>query len=243
MRRRRGQFTIGSLLLTNAVVASVLAIHPILRWVAAVLAIPWIAARVARWLVSRRHRRLAAWGFWAAAALTNLVVAAFCIAPDVNSIAFRLMLPILWVDLLPTTIALGAAWVLLRSGDVPVPMRSREAALSSVFLMAALPILTLWTLWPLRVAFLAVRPALDRLANQVAAGQPVAYPRRIGPFRIEAPAIAPVSGYVGLKVAPRGRGVNTGFVRIHGGSTPTTHGPFVGVNFDVHLGGGWWYRG
>jgi hypothetical protein len=228
-------------MLANVVVAGLLAIHPVLRWVAAVLAIPWIAASAARWLVARRRRRLAAWGFWAAATSTNLVVAAFCIAPDVNSIAFRLMLPILWVDLLPMTIALGAAWVLLLTGDAAVPVRSRGAALYSVFLMAALPMLTLWTLWPLRVAFLAVRPDLDRLANQVAAGQPVAYPRRVGPFRIEAPAIAPVSGYVGLKVAPRG--VDTGFVRIHGGSTPTTHGPFVGVNFDVHLGGGWWYRG
>ncbi len=108
-------------------------------------------------------------------------------------------------------------------------------------LVVLLPILTLSTLWPLRVAFLAARSSMDRLADQVAAGKPVGYPRRVGPFRIEAPAIAPVSGYVGLKVAPKG--IDTGFVRIHDGVRPTTHGPFVGVNFDIYLGGGWWYRG
>jgi hypothetical protein len=120
-------------------------------------------------------------------------------------------------------------------------VRSREAARSAVVLAVLLPILTLSTLWPLRVAFLAVRPYMERLADQVAARKPVGYPRRVGPFRFESPAIAPVSRYVGLKVAPKG--IDTGFVRIHGGARPTTHGPFVGVNFDVYLGGGWWYRG
>jgi hypothetical protein len=241
MPRPRGQFTIAHLMLAIAAAAVLLALPPVPRGIAIVLVIPWLSATAARRLVSLRHRRLAACSFWAVAASTNLVVAAFCIAPDVNSAGFQGMRLIFWVDLLPTTIALGAAWILLLYRDIAAPVRSREAVRSSVLLMVGLPILTLWTLWPLRVAFLAVRPSLDRLADQVAARKPVGYPRRVGPFRIEAQAVAPVSGYVGLKVAPKG--VDTGFVRIHGGATPTTHGPFVGVNFDVYLGGGWWYRG
>jgi hypothetical protein len=241
MHRPCGQFTIAHLMLAVAVVASLLALHPVLRWIATILFIPWLAVTAARRLVSRRRRHLAAVGFWAVAASTNVIVAAFCIVPDVNSGAFQMMRPLFWVDALPTTIALGAAWVLLLSRDGSVPVRFREAARSLVFLVVALPILTLWTFWPLRVAFLTVRPQMDRLADQVAARKAIGYPRRVGPFRIEATAVAPVSGYVGLKVAPKG--VDTGFVRIHGGATPTTHGPFVGVNFDVYLGGGWWYRG
>ena len=241
MGRRCGQFTIGNLMLTVAVAAGLLSLHPMPRGIAIVLAVPWLATITARWLISRRHRRLAAWGFWAVATWTNLAVAALCIAPDVNSKAFWLMQPILWLDLLPTTIALGVAWAFLLSRVADAPRRSPDVACSLILLMVALPVVTLWTLWPLRTAFLAVHPALDHPADQVAAGKPVGYPRRVGPFQIVAPAIAPVSGDVGLKVAPRG--TDTGFVRIHAGTTPTTHGPFVGVNFDIYLGGGWWYRG
>jgi hypothetical protein len=104
------------------------------------------------------------------------------------------------------------------------------------------------------VAFLAVQPGMEHLAAQVAAGKPVSFPRRIGLFRIEAPAIAPVSGYVGLMIdsgrLQSGRGVRvpyrlapTGFVRLPPDPNPNTHGPIVGVSFDVYLGGGWWYRG
>jgi hypothetical protein len=236
--RPRAQFMIAHLMVAVAAVAGLLAMHPVLRWITIVLSIPSLSAIAAERLVSRRHRRLAACSFWAVAATTNLLVAAACIAPDTNSAAFRLMQPVLWVAALPAMIAFGAAWALLVSRDGAFPVRRREVVPYLVVLMAVLPIVTLW---PLCVAFLAVRPDLDRLADRVTASKPVRYPRRIGPFRIEAPAIAPVSGYVGLKVAPKG--IDAGFVRIHAGATPTTHGPFVGVHFDVHRGGGWWYCG
>jgi hypothetical protein len=50
--------------------------------------------------------------------------------------------------------------------------------------MAALPILTLWTFWPLRVAFLAAEPSMERLVKQLAAGKPIGFPRRVGVFRV-----------------------------------------------------------
>jgi hypothetical protein len=244
MRHPRLQFRIGHLMIAVAAVAVVMVLPPFPRPLVILivcLSIPCLAAIAARWLLTRGRRRLAARSFWAVATAVNLVVAALCIAPDINSIAFALLGPVLWGVALPSMIAIGVAWVLLLSRDPAVPERSREVANYLIFVAAALPFLTLWTLWPLRLAFLVVRPSLDRLANQVAVGSPLGYPTRVGPFRIVAPAVSPVRGYIGLKVDEKG--IHTGFVRIHRGSTPTTHGPFVGVNFDVHLGGGWWYRG
>lgn len=244
MRRPRLQFTIGHLMSAVAAVAVLLVLPPFPRPAAvaiACLSIPCSAAIAARWIVDRGRRPLAARSFWALAISVNLVVAGLCIAPDFNSRAFSLLTPVLWGLILPSMIALGAAWVLLVSRDPAASERFREASGYLVFVAAVLPLLTLWTLWPLRLTFLVVQPSLDRLANQVAAHARLGYPTRVGPYRIVAPAVSPIRGYIGLEVDKQG--VPTGFVRIHPGDTPTTHGPFVGVNFDVHLGGGWWYRG
>ncbi len=51
----------------------------------------------------------------------------------------------------------------------------------------------------------------------------------------------PVSGFPGLMTDTRWR--YTGFVRVLPSANRNTHGPIVGVNFDIYLGGGWWYRG
>ena len=242
MGRRCGQFTIGNLMLTVAVAAGLLSLHPMPRGIAIVLAVPWLATITARWLISRRHRRLAAWGFWAVATWTNLAVAALCIAPDVNSKAFWLMQPILWLDLLPTTIALGVAWAFLLSRVADAPRRSagRSVLLDPSHGRAA------------------GRDALDPLAaphgvprRPSGTGSPGRSGRRRQARRLSAAAVGPVpdrgpghrAGVRRRRPEGRSRGTDTGFVRIHAGTTPTTHGPFVGVNFDIYLGGGWWYRG
>jgi hypothetical protein len=57
--------------------------------------------------------------------------------------------------------------------------------------MAMTPLMTLLTFWLLRVAFLISRPALERLADRVAAGQAIAFPIRAGLYRIVGSATDP----------------------------------------------------
>ena len=239
-RRPLGRFTIGNLMIAIAIVAGLLALSTVWRWIVIVLAIPYLAWIGARWLVSRGYRRFAGYGFWGVAALTNLLAVYFCIAPRPSSYKDTCLGSV--VDAIPTIAALGWAWVRLSTSHDAMARQAREAAIFSVFLLAILPILTLWTLWPLHVAFLAVRPGMDRLADQVAAGKAVRFPRRVGVFWVVDSSVEPVSHYPGLLIrADRYRG--PGFVRVYPGVTPNTHGTIVGLTFDVYLGGGWWYRG
>lgn len=240
MRRSGVRFTIGNLMIAIAVVAVLLALPAVVAAIAMALSLPWLCWIGARWLISRQHQCLAAMSFWSLATLINVVVAWACIAPNPRS--YGLVFLVVVVIAIPMTVTLGRAWVLLLTSEEEVPASCREAAAFSVFLAAVLPILTLWTLWPLHVAFLVARPRMERLADQVAAGKPIRFPRRVGLFRIAAPVTQPVSGYPGLLIR-KDPYTSPGFVRVQPGTTRTTHGPIVGVNFDVYLGGGWWYRG
>lgn len=72
--------------------------------------------------------------------------------------------------------------------------------------------------WPLRIAYAFSRPAFDRVAEQVMAGETIATPRRIGWFRVErieapGPAANEIDDHgllLWTGIHPNG---NTGFVR------------------------------
>src|SRR4029077_20264739 len=68
------------------------------------------------------------------------------------------------------------------------------------------------TLWPLRVLFLAARPAMESLADQASTGQPFKGPRWIGVFRLSDATVDSATGDVTLLFAPRPNG-RTWFVR------------------------------
>ncbi len=246
-RRPLGQLTIGNLMIAIAVVAALLALPAVWRWIVTVLSIPFLSWTGARWLVVRGHRHLGRYGFWSVTVVTNFVAVFSCIEPRPGSYTITALG--LVVDAIPTIAALGWAWTLLATQDDAGPRPSRafyaasvESAGLTVFLLAVLPILTIWTLWPLHVAFLAARSGMDRLADQVAAGKPVGFPRRVGVFTLVSSSVEPVSRYPGLLIRANPH-AGPGFVRVHPGVTPNTHGSIVGVTFDVYLGGGWWYRG
>ncbi|MGO9464247.1 MAG: hypothetical protein ACLQVF_08840 [Isosphaeraceae bacterium] len=82
---------------------------------------------------------------------------------------------------------------------------------------------------------------MARVPDQVAAGKTVVWPQRAGLFLVVRSGVDPVSGYPGLMTDTRWP--STGFVRVLPSARRNTHGPIVGVTFDVYLGGGWWYRG
>jgi hypothetical protein len=74
------------------------------------------------------------------------------------------------------------------------------------------------TSWPMKLSFAASTPALDRLAEQVAAGQTPSLPTSAGAYLIRAVETRPVSGGVAicLWTAPP----DIGFVQSPAGVTP-----------------------
>ena len=96
---------------------------------------------------------------------------------------------------------------------------------------------------PLRLAFWGAEPALGRLADQVVAGRPIGYPRRVGPFRIVGSRVDAASGAVGLLIDPDPSGP-TALVR-NPSPRPGPFGcyrPIRGDVIDVRLGDGWCYH-
>jgi hypothetical protein len=193
----------------------------------------------ARWLVFRDQRLLAAFGFWTLAALTNLSYAAACVAPSIY-----LLIPLFvgWLVIVaPAVGSLGTAWSILATRVGTASRRSPSTAWLPMIALCLMPLVTLWTLWPLRLGFLVFRPALDRIADQVVLGQGTAFPRWVGPFRLARSAVDPVSGNVGLMIDPNPSGPS-GFVRVHPGVPLDFNGPFRSDELSVVLGWGWEYR-
>ena len=100
---------------------------------------------------------------------------------------------------------------------------------------AVTPLITLWTFWPLRVAFLVSRPALERLADRVAAGPAPAFPVQAGLYRVVGCAIDPATGNIAL-ITDANPGGREGFVR----SQPETpHGPFPSLFMSIKFSRRW----
>src|SRR5262245_22961305 len=101
-----------------------------------------------------------------------------------------------------------------------------------------MPCLTVLTHWPLYLAFLVVRPALDWLADRAAAGQSIGWPQWAGPFRLVRADVDPRSGHVALVIDPNPGGPS-GFVRDRPGVPPGPGKLILGTDLYVELGGGW----
>lgn len=235
----RARFSIGRVMVVIAVMAGLLALPVQLSLVVIALAIPCAAIGIARRLLYRRHLRLAAYAFWGVAIPINFLTALSCFAPK-----YYLLIPV-FLGLItigvPSIAALGTAWALSFARQRFVSPRIRDGAGMAVFFLTVLPIVTLWTFWPLHLAFMAARPTMERLADQVAAGKPVLFPRRAGVFVVSAAAVDPISGDVGLMIEPNPNHPS-GFVRARPGSAPNPNTPIGGSNLSVGLGGGWSYR-
>lgn len=235
------QFTIRTLMIAAAIIAGLLALPDEWRVVAAALALPCLALVAARRLLLRGRRQLAGACFWVLAIGVNILFAVSCIAPEGYLLG---LLVLVWLStLLPTLAGFGATWATLATRDVAAARRSPSRIWLSVIALTVMPAATAWTVWPLRVAFLAARPALDRLADRVAAGRAPASPRWAGPFQVLRSAVDPATGNVGLMIDPNPNGP-TGFVR-HGrrGTGPSDcFAPFRGDVLHVELADGWCYH-
>jgi hypothetical protein len=240
MRQLRLRFTIGSLMIAIAVVAVLLALGNVWGVIAVVFSIPCLALIGSQWLFFRGHRRAAGIVFWGLAIFINALYLVSSITPDVY-VAGPLFLA--WfVITVPMIAGPGVAWARLATREGAVPRRAGPAAGLSVFGLAMLPLLTLGTFWPLHVAFAISRPSLERLADQVAAGKAVGFPRQAGLFRVRGAAVNPATGNVGLMIDPNPSGP-TGFVRDGPAAyQPGAGGPIIGSDLLIELGSGWSYR-
>jgi hypothetical protein len=193
----RWRFTIGSLMLAIAVIAAILALPGVAGVLAGLLSVASLHLIAARWFVEggTSNRPLAAGTFWAVALSVNLIAVVCCLPPN-YLILGAVFLGLLLVGI-PSIVGFGIAWVQLRDGKGAVPPRSVEVGGLLVFTMALLPVVTLGTFWPLRLAFFNSHPAFERMADQVAAGRTLVFPQYVGLFQINGTELDPVSGNVG----------------------------------------------
>jgi hypothetical protein len=237
------RFTIKSLMLVVAFAAGLLALY--VRFLAAyfppwILAIPSTIAFVAYGLWCWRCRRVAAFGFVGSAILSNCLYAVASIYHD-----YMLMPALMFAWLLiflPLVGASGIVWAKLTNDADGNPRRSPFWSRALVVVSTIMPGVTLATDWPLRLAFLASRPSLERVADQVATGRAIVSPEWIGPFRLAESAVDADWKTVGLFLDPNPGG-RTGFVRIHADSPEAAHFRLLlGTDTHIDLGWGWSYR-
>jgi hypothetical protein len=221
------------------IVAGLLALPHGWGLIALGVAFACLAAVAAGWMVTQESQRFAMLCFWILTILTNAIIVIFCVAPSIYFVG--LVLIIWFAFFMPAIAVFGIAWASLATRKSTGRVWSPVAVWLSTILLTFMPLATVGTQWPLRLAFVVTRPSLDRLADQVAAGQNVSFPRWVGPFRLAGSAVDGVSGNVGLMIDANPSGPS-GFVRISPGVPPESTGPFRWDNLLVHLGWGWEYR-
>lgn len=211
----RVRFTIWHLVIVVAAAACLLAavLSPIGLFVAFGLA--YLALIGVLWWMFHDFRRVSALCFGFVAALSNVATVGLCIHRLGNVGVFLMLLVCLLA--FPLVFSAGAAWATTATRREARSHRSPFWAWPLVVALSILPLTMLLTFWPLRLAFLASAPALDGLADRVAAGQGVTRPEWAGLFRVVGSAVEPSNGNVGLIIDPDPSG-RSGFVR--GGASP-----------------------
>lgn len=202
------------------------------------LAVPCVAVLTGQWFLFRRQQKRAAVCWGCVATLVNGLYVAICTFPDSYLLSFA---AIAWLFLVvPSILGLGGPWAVLATRDQAIPRRTPGLAWLLVCSLTLAPLVTLWTLGPLRLFFFAARPAMDGLADQTVAGRPVGGPQWIGVFRFRGSFDDAVTGDMGLLVEPNPNHPS-GFVREGARRSWNASRRVCGSNLRIHLGGDWWY--
>jgi len=180
--RRRG-LTIGRLMLGVAGVA-VLLVLPWTRLGVVLVVCGMVAAGsgLAGWWLYRRWPGRAGWWFGVSAVLCNVLVA-WGGLPDPGVEALVVMTAAALLTL-PAMAVAGAAWAASTPVGEVLGKRPGARAWCSVVLLAGLPLSMILFQWPFRLVFLASRPALERLADRVEAGNPPTFPVSTGYYTV-----------------------------------------------------------
>ena len=210
MRFARVRFTIRSLMIAVVGIAGLLAVLS-----ASGLAIAFglfdLALGGVLWWMFSGFPRLSALCFGGVSTVTIVWCAALSIyLLNIDSLLLMLIGVLLGS---PAILGAGGAWATAATRRSSRPRRSPFLAWPLVVVLAFTPLSMMLTPWPLRLAFLASRPAMERLANRVAEGQSISRPEWAGLFRVVGSAIDPAKGNIGLIIdaEPSGR---SGFLRL-----------------------------
>jgi hypothetical protein len=242
MRLTRSRFTISHLMVAVAVIACFLALLVTAGGFLTICFLFGLLLAVMSGVMLRGHRSLALWGFGIASVAVN------CSLAGLSIYAFKMwgMIGMALGSLcgVPLILGFGTAWSAAATRREAVRRRSPLLAWPLVIVLAALPLTILFTQWPFHLAFLASKPALDRLADRVAAGHAPGRPVRAGLFMVVNSEVDPTNGNVGLVTDSNSSG-RSGFVRVS--PTPSTapgrvFGPFYNLNVDLPMGEGWRYQ-
>jgi len=243
MRLAFPRFTIRTLMIVVAISAGILGVYQTFGGPGLLIAcfgLSYIGVIGNLWSMFRDFRRLSALCFGIAAALANVGCFLGCVY--FLSMSVIVLMSLVWLVPFPIMLGAGASWAAKATHRNAVPRRSALVAWPLVLGLAFAPLTILLTHWPLRLAFQISRPAMERLADRVAAGRRLAAPEWAGIFYVVGSAVDPASGNVGLIIDsdPTGR---SGFVRVGGGISPDRiRGPFYNLNVYERLGGRWSYQ-
>lgn len=240
MRLAARRFTIRSVMIAIGLIAGLLALPGPWQIIIIAFCFPCLAMAYARRLDSQGLLRVAGICFWSLAILINGVYCACSVLPGIH----LLLLDMAWlVFVLPTLTGFGVAWARLVSARHGQRRYVSSRAWLSVIALTLMPLVTAATAWPFQMTFLMTRPALESLADRVAAGGAVRTPLRVGPYQIAGTAFDPASGNVGLMIDTNPSGPS-GFVRDRS-SRNRPFGcfhPFRGDWYHLSLIGGWCYH-
>ena len=192
------------------------------------------------WRLVRHRRGRSAWCFGIVSFVTSAFLALWTIhAPNIAG-SLGLSLAVLFG--VPAILGCGVGWARAATSDAAAVRRSPKLAWSLVIALAGLPITMLVSPWPFYLAFLASKPVMERLANQVTAGGSPRFPCRAGFFRVAGSTVEPRGGNIGLIANPDPL-LRTGFVRVNRVAGPRDRrmGPFY-PSFELYMGDGWWYQ-
>jgi hypothetical protein len=207
-----------------------------------VLGLLYVALIAVVWWMFRGFRRVSALCFGGVAALSTTMSAVLCVyRPNIGGGVLTLLC---CVYTFPIVVGAGVAWASAATRKEAWSRRSPLLAWPVVLVLALSPPSMLVGFWPLRLAFLVSRPALEHLADRVAAGQGVTGPEWAGMFRVVGSAVDPSTGNIGLIVDPDPSG-RSGFLRV--GAGPNTRarrssGPYYNFHLDLKLRDRWWYE-
>ena len=240
MQRPRVQFTVRWMMIVIVVVAVILSALCTSGGFLFAITLLDLAMAGGYWWLFRGSRRWAARSFVSTAVAANALVAGLCVY------LFTLLGTVLIIFVLyfgiPLILGSGAAWAVLASRRDATPHRSPYVAWPLVVSLALAPVTMIPTRWPLRLAFIVSRPALDQLADRVAGGATLSRPEWAGLFRVVGSALDPASGNVGLIINANLDG-RLGLVRLP--SADSSHprsGPFFNLSFEEQMSVRWWYQ-
>jgi hypothetical protein len=235
------RFTIRSLMVTVAVAAGVCALYRLTGGLGLVLV--WLGLLYFGeigifWWMFRGFRRLSALCMGITSGLANIICCLVCVyVPRVDY-----LMPLIWLMSLPVVLGAGSAWAVTATRRNAYRRRSPWIAWPLMIGIAVAPLTMVFTLWPLRIAYWISRPAMERLADQIAAGRILPHPEWAGVIHVAGSAVDPAKGNLALIVAADYAG-RSAFVRVSPRVSPEQDdAPLYNRSLNERLGGRWSFQ-